>query len=100
MGASSRVIPWKAGQVTVTSSSLWHHRPHELSPAGGFPPLNVEDPAYAETLVPQGVPDPPRKPFPPRYPAAPRIMGTVGITGRTGTRRADPGRAERGPAPG
>ncbi len=33
-------------------------------------------------------------------PAAPRIMGTVGITGRTGTRRADPGRAERGPAPG
>jgi len=41
-----------------------------VSPSSGQRPaplrINVEDPGYTEDLVPQGVPDPPRRPDLPR----------------------------------
>src|SRR6266571_4805643 len=70
----------------------WHHRPHELGPAGGLPPLTAEDPAYAEEMGPWGVPDAPHRPFPPRY-----LPGAAHHGPLPASRGA---RAPGGPAPG
>ena len=89
-----------AGQVTGITSVLLVSQTTCVTANRRIPPVIVEDPAYAEFLVPRGVPDPPRKPYPPRYfPAESRRAGS-GVTatslatavgkgpGRLGTVRA------------
>ena len=61
-----------AEEITIDVSYLETPIPHalwaELNTAGqaGTHPNSVEDPGYAELLVPPGAPDPPRRPDPPR----------------------------------
>src|SRR6267142_702429 len=53
--------------------------------------ITAEDPAFAEDLVPQGVPDPPYRPFSPRYFEATRVTERFRIVARTSAPQARAG---------